>query len=146
MQRAVIFDIDGTLADNSERQKILQNDGYNWKLFFEKMGNDKVNSSVLELYNVLKLSQKYKMFLVSGRPEEYRKLTEQWLIWNKIEFDELYMRPNGDYRSDVDIKKDILKTIQQKYKVSFVFDDRNSVVEMWRSEGLTCFQCADHNY
>lgn len=110
------------------------------------MGNDKVNSSVLELYNILRLSQKYKMFLVSGRPEKYRKLTEQWLIWNKIEFDELYMRPNGDFRSDVDVKKDILKLIQQKYNISFVFDDRTSVVKMWRNEGVTCFQCADHNY
>ena len=27
-----------------------------------------------------------------------------------------------------------------------VFDDRNKVVDMWRKNGLTCFQVADGNF
>ena len=30
--------------------------------------------------------------------------------------------------------------IRDKYSIWGVFDDRNSVVDMWRSKGLTCFQ------
>lgn len=86
------------------------------------------------------------MLIVTGRPETYRKITEQWLIWNHIEYDNLYMRSENDCRSDVDVKREILQKIREQYDVSFVFDDRTSVVKMWREEGLVCFQCFDHDY
>lgn len=39
------------------------------------------------------------------------------------------------------MKKEIYeKYIKGKYNVMGVFDDRDRVVEMWRSIGLTCFQ------
>lgn len=33
-----------------------------------------------------------------------------------------------------------------KEKVYLVFDDRSSVVEMWRAQGLPCFQVAPGNF
>lgn len=146
MQKAVIFDIDGTLSNNDKRQNILKKDPNNWNKFLEEMGNDPINKEIYEIYNIIKQSNNYKMLIVSGRSDKYKKLTENWLIWNNIEFDELYMRKENDCRSDVEIKKEILNKIKQKYKISFVFDDRSSVVKMWRNEGLICFQCFDHNY
>ena len=146
MQKAVIFDIDGTLANNDERQKILKDNVHNWQNFFNEMGNDTVNKAISEIYNIIKKTKKYKMLIVTGRPETYRKITEQWLIWNHIEYDNLYMRSENDCRSDVDVKREILQKIREQYDVSFVFDDRTSVVKMWREEGLVCFQCFDHDY
>ena len=146
MQKAVIFDIDGTIANNDERQKILKDNVHNWQNFFNEMGNDTVNKAISEIYNIIKKTKKYKMLIVTGRPETYRKITEQWLIWNRIEYDNLYMRSENDCRSDVDVKREILQKIREQYDVSFVFDDRRSVVQMWREEGLVCFQCFDHDY
>lgn len=146
MQKAVIFDIDGTIANNDERQKILKDNVHNWQNFFNEMGNDTVNKAISEIYNIVKKTKKYKMLIVTGRPETYRKITEQWLIWNHIEYDNLYMRSENDCRSDVDVKREILQKIREQYDVSFVFDDRTSVVKMWREEGLVCFQCFDHDY
>lgn len=146
MQKAVIFDIDGTIANNDERQKILKDNVHNWQNFFNEMGNDTVNKAISEIYDIIKKTKKYKMLIVTGRPETYRKITEQWLIWNRIEYDNLYMRSENDCRSDVDVKREILQKIREQYDVSFVFDDRTSVVKMWREEGLVCFQCFDHNY
>lgn len=146
MPKAVIFDIDGTLANNDERQKILKDNVHNWQNFFNEMGNDTVNKAISEIYDIIKKTKKYKMLIVTGRPETYRKITEQWLIWNRIEYDNLYMRSENDCRSDVDVKREILQKIREQYDVSFVFDDRTSVVKMWREEGLVCFQCFDHNY
>ena len=136
--KAVIFDIDGTLADNSERQKYLSE--LRWDMFFNEMGNDYPVKEVLELYNLIKNSQQYKMIIVSGRPEKYKKLTEQWLTWNNIYYDDLYMRKDGDQRKDNVIKQEILKHIKEKYEISFAFDDRKSVVDMWRENGVFCFQ------
>ncbi len=146
MPKAVIFDIDGTLANNDERQKILKDNVHNWQNFFNEMGNDTVNKAISEIYDIIKKTKKYKMLIVTGRPETYRKITEQWLIWNRIEYDNLYMRSENDCRSDVDVKREILQKIREQYDVSFVFDDRRSVVQMWREEGLVCFQCFDHDY
>lgn len=146
MQEAVIFDIDGTIANNDERQKILKDNVHNWQNFFNEMGNDTVNKAISEIYDIIKKTKKYKMLIVTGRPETYRKITEQWLIWNRIEYDNLYMRSENDCRSDVDVKREILQKIREQYDVSFVFDDRRSVVQMWREEGLVCFQCFDHDY
>lgn len=146
MQKAVIFDIDGTLADNSNRQAILQKNKHDWKTFFEEMGSDTPNTNIVEIYNVLKTSNQYKMLIVTARPENYRLLTEQWLIWNNIEFDALYMRLAKDTRPDSVVKQLILEEIIKDFDIRFVFDDRSSVVKMWRDAGITCFQCYDHNY
>jgi hypothetical protein len=53
----------------------------------------------------------------------------------------LLMRGEGDYRSDVIVKREMLHYIQaQGYEVRLVVDDRPSVCDMWRAEGLTVLQ------
>ena len=44
---------------------------------------------------------------------------------------------------DISQAKDFIK---DKYRVLFVLDDRNQVVDMWRDIGLTCLQVADGNF
>ena len=36
--------------------------------------------------------------------------------------------------------------IRPYYNIDYVLDDRNQVVEMWRSIGLTCLQVAEGNF
>ena len=56
------------------------------------------------------------------------------------------MRPqNHLYMKDSDLKQMWLDTIGVD-TVDMVFDDRNQVVDMWRKNGLTCFQVADGNF
>lgn len=66
------------------------------------------------------------------------------------EFDDifcLHMRPDGDFRPDVEVKKEIYKReIEGQFKVLFAVDDRASVVEMWRAQGLVCLQCAKGDF
>ena len=53
----------------------------------------------------------------------------------------------GDKSKDTIIKKEIEGgEIQGSYNVLFVLDDRNVVVDQWRSLGLQCFQVADGNF
>ena len=46
---------------------------------------------------------------------------------------------------DSDLKQMWLDTIGVD-TVDMVFDDRNQVVDMWRKNGLTCFQVADGDF
>jgi hypothetical protein len=83
------------------------------------------------------------MVILSGRGEAVRRETEQWLKTHGVEFDLLLMRPQGDNQPDDKLKKSWLDTVLKRDDVFCVFDDRQKVVNMWRREGLLCFQVAE---
>jgi predicted secreted acid phosphatase len=136
----VIFDIDGTLADVSERIHHLNKKPKNWKAFFKGMAQDKAIHSMVRLCNILYASG-IRIVLCSGRSEEHRAETIHWLRQQRVHYHELRLRRDGDRRSDVAVKREMLTGLD-KSKILFVVEDRNRVVEMWRSEGLVCLQCA----
>ena len=138
--KIVIFDIDGTLADISERIHHVKNKPKNWKAFFAGMAQDKAIHSMVELCNIL-YAAGVKIILCSGRNEQHRKETVGWLARQGVSFHELRLRADGDSRSDTVAKREMLAGID-KNKILFVVEDRSRVVEMWRSEGLVCLQCA----
>jgi hypothetical protein len=58
-----------------------------------------------------------------------------------VNYHDLILRKDRDRRSDTVVKREMLAGID-KSKILFVVEDRSRVVEMWRSEGLVCLQCA----
>ncbi len=131
-----IFDIDGTLATMNGRSPFD----------YTMVHTDLENTDVGRIFRVLKndgFSKELKMFIVSGREDSCRRETEEWLMENELFANDLFMRQAGDMRQDAIIKKEIYeKYIKGKYNVLGVFDDRDQVVSMWRSLGLTVFQVA----
>ncbi|MBN4075276.1 MAG: hypothetical protein COA71_03810 [SAR86 cluster bacterium] len=145
--KTILFDIDGTLADNWHRQHLVQAESPDWDSFFEMMSEDSQNVPVVELFKALQESQKYRIILVSARPERYRIQTESWLDSHDIVSEHLYMREDGDRRPDFKVKKDMLdKILEDKHDIIFVVDDRTQTVKMWRENNITCLQCADHDF
>jgi predicted kinase len=132
---AAIFDIDGTLAVMGDRSPY---DG-------AKVGLDTLNADVhasLDAHWALGVH----IIIVTGRDEEYREVTEQWLSDNDVKYDRLYMRPtenraDGKKTEDSIIKYNLFnKHIRgHKYKIVGVYDDRHRVLRMWRKLGLTTF-------
>lgn len=134
---AIIVDIDGTLALMSGRGP------HDYHL----VGTDRVNVAVARIVDRVASYPRTKTFLVSGRKDDCREETEQWLYDNGIFYDELYMRKTGDDRTDWIVKYEIFNEhIRDKYNVIAVFDDRDQVVKMWRTLGLTCFQVAEGDF
>lgn len=136
----VIFDIDGTLADVSERIHHLKKKPKNWDAFFQGMAQDKAIHSMVRLCNIL-YDSGIHITLCSGRNEGYRAETIAWLVGQGVRYHDLLLRKDKDRRSDSVIKHEMLAAID-KSKILFVVEDRSRVVEMWRSEGLVCLQCA----
>jgi len=136
----VIFDIDGTLADVSERIHHVSKKPKNWNAFFAGMAQDKAIHSMVRLCNILHASG-IQIILCSGRSEEHRARTVAWLAQQGVNYHALLLRKDKDRRSDTEIKRELLATLD-KSKILFVVEDRSRVVEMWRSEGLVCLQCA----
>jgi len=144
--KAVIFDIDGTLANIDHRRHLLNLEKKHWSLFFDSMIKDKPNEWCKKMSNLYH-SQGYTILLVSGRPDNYMSVTRGWLEEHDIRFHWLFLRKENDYRPDFEIKKEIYeKYIDGKYGVEFVVDDRSQVVKLWRELGLVCLQCAEGDY
>lgn len=137
---AILVDLDGTLANCDHRVHFLHREPKDWDGFYNGLGEDELNSWCKALMEAME-AKGYRVILVTGREEKYKAETKAWLEKHKISYHLLYMRDHDDYRSDSVIKKEIYKKeIEENYQVSFVLDDRKSVVEMWRELGLVCLQ------
>jgi hypothetical protein len=59
----------------------------------------------------------------------------EWLDANDIPHDEIHLRPNGDYRKGVDVKRSIYRELlQPRFDVVASYDDNPSMVEMYTEE------------
>jgi len=137
-QGVIICDIDGTLANCRHRLHWLRQEPKNWTRFFEEMIHDTPRDEILE--NVLAYQETgHPIFLVSGRPDNYRPQTETWLrhFCGGLEYQALFMRRAGDHRPDTIIKEEILKRYFPDLScIKYVVDDRPSVLRMWANHGL----------
>lgn len=132
---AVVFDLDGTLACVGDRSPY---DG-------KSCGKDLVNESIRAL-NLL-IPDHWEVIILSGRNGDSEPETRKWLLDHGIRFDFLHMRRVGDGRKDSIIKEEMYNAhVKGKYHVVFIVDDRNQVVDLWRSLGLTCLQVAPGDF
>ena len=143
-EEIVIFDIDGTLADISERVHHVRRKPKNWQAFNAGMAQDKAIQSMVKLCNML-YAAGIRIVLCSGRNERNRPETVEWLEKHGVNYHELLLRKDGDFRSDAVIKREVLQGMD-KSKILFVVEDRSRVVEMWRAEGLVCLQPAPGDF
>lgn len=156
LPNCIIVDIDGTIADN---------EGIRGPFDFEKVYEDNVKHEVLSVINSFCQTYEPIAFIFSGRENvgNCNELTRKWLVdkvfpnYNAFSYSSILalredipaitMRKEKDHRKDSIIKKEMYDTIvKDKYNVLAVFDDRNQVVEMWRSLGLQTFQVANGDF
>ena len=144
-KNVVIFDIDGTLADGEHRQhhvRPVEGKKKNWPAYNDGMANDRLHLHVAQMYWTLRDNKLFELYIVSGREDQFRDVTENWLFENRINsYKALYMRKTGDYRGDDLVKEEILNTHFDKSKILCVFDDRPRVIRMWRRNGIPVFDC-----
>ena len=147
--KIVIFDLDGTIALIDKRRALATKDNgkFDWDVFFnpDNINLDLPNQPVINMANMLH-KQGFRIFILSGRSDVTHQATVNWLNDNGVWWDHLVMRPqNHLYLPDNDLKQMWLDNIG-KDNVAMVFDDRQQVVDMWRSNGLTTFQVADGDF
>jgi len=97
--------------------------------------------------NLLLLSGRYKIVYCSGRPDNYKEKTKDWLNRFQLPNGDLYMRNRVDSRQDSIIKEILFDfEILTRYDILMWFDDRQQVVDKIRSRGVTVFQVAPGNF
>ena len=153
MKPIYIFDIDGTLANVEHRVHFIQQNLKDWKSFFSTCERDEPIFPVIETLKKLRKGGA-EIWIWSGRSDEVKKETVAWLrkydcsysglFLGQFSFDSFKMRKVGDHRPDTELKYEWLSQIEppEFNRIVGVFEDRASVVDMWRKAGITCFQVA----
>lgn len=139
LKDCVICDLDGTLALHTGRHP------FEWN----KIETDKIDprlKTILTTYMFVGI----KVFFVTGRPNEAKEATVNWLIDNGLTLTgkwQLFTREDNDRRPSEEYKKEIYEThILNQYNVISVFEDHTRCVEMYRSLGLLTCQVATLDY
>lgn len=141
-----IFDIDGTLADLSHRLHHIQKQPKDWRSFFGAVGDDKPIEHVCTLARDLENAGVVIVY-VSGRSDECRAETLEWMDRHDLPRGRLFMRKSGDRRDDDIVKAELLAELRADgLRPVMAFDDRNRVVKQWRDNGVPCAQVADGDF
>jgi hypothetical protein len=141
-EQVVIFDLDGTLADIDHRLHHVKDGNKNWDAFYKACPDDGPKDSIIELARMCD-DAGHTIVISSGRSENVRAETEAWLAKHKVPYSRLFMRPNSCYILDQILKKAWLDEglFGPKENILFVVEDRDSMVQMWRKQGMTVLQC-----
>lgn len=152
MKPLYIFDLDGTLANMEHRVRFIRQEPKDWRGFFAACVDDEPIPAALATLHALRKGGA-EVWIWTGRSDEVREQTLAWLhkhsvyhaFWNPMRAPEaLLMRKAGDHQPDVALKRGWLADLEppERDRLTAVFEDRASVVQMWRDAGVPCFQVA----
>ena len=130
--KCIVIDMDSTMCFNTTKRPWF-GDGA-----AEGMINDVPNTGMCDI--VRQLQEQYLVVVATGRDTTQEAVTKEWLAKQGINVDEFYFRTNKDYRKGVVVKKEQIEAILEKYDIVAIFDDCESIVNMYREMGLTVLQ------
>lgn len=131
-----------------------------WPAFFAACVDDEPNKPVIRVMQNL-IDNDNQVWVFSGRSDEVRPQTEKWLSNHTglffsddprfrpgFDTDVLVMREAGDFTADHILKQTWYEGMltEDKQRLVCVFDDRQKVVDMWRSLGVACLQVAPGDF
>lgn len=146
MTKAIIVDIDGTLARNNSGRPWF-GEGYEKRLHEDDV-DPTVEKVLAALYDGRFMDE---VLFVSGRTFSGWAETAEWIFKHtghspRTDSDvRLLMRADGDFRPDREVKLDLYnENIKGKYDVILALDDRPSIVDLWRSLDIPAWQVAEY--
>jgi len=144
-----IFDLDNTISITAHRDhhiKKTRRTSADWDAFYAACEGDAPNIPVVLTLNHLRCSG-WDIKIFSGRRMDVHAETIRWLnrytvLTPDYLEENLLMRPIGDNTEDTLMKTQWYNALSDhdKDRLICIYDDRDRVVNMWRSLGLTCFQ------
>lgn len=134
----LVVDMDSTLCFNTTKRPWYGEGAA------EGMINDMPNMGVLRLVEQWTkpgpTAYTNNLIIATGRDTSQEEVTKQWLAKYNIYPQEFYFRREGDYRKGVEVKKEQIEKILEKYNVVAIIDDCEPIVNMYREMGLTVLQ------
>lgn len=139
----VVFDLDGTLALTEHRAHFLEREQKDWRGFYAACDKDEPCWPIIRTLRTF-MVMGHRIEIWSGRSAEVRDKTRAWLCEYGMAAVNIRMRPEGDHQPDTKLKAGWLAASDQR--PDLVFEDRASMVAMWRSHGIVCAQVAPGDF
>jgi hypothetical protein len=151
--RWAIIDLDGSISDCSARRQLAMSaraatdpteKAALWDRFHAGCSNDPAHEAEVILVQLWIQAGGRALFL-TGRTDNYRVQTQRWLKAKGLPPTPLIMREVGYHGTSVEFKRAKLDLIKEYFMapgdvISFVLEDHDKLVAMWRSLGITCIQ------
>jgi predicted kinase len=128
---AVCFDMDGTLNDVRGVRHFLQGRQRDFDSFHRMSEFEPANDEVLQMAKDAHEAG-FAVLITTARSEPYRETTQKWLDEHNVPYENIYMRPESDFRPDYEVKKDMYKNIIRHYDVVRCVDDNPQAIQAWR--------------
>ncbi|ACH63199.1 polynucleotide kinase [Mycobacterium phage Cali] len=138
---AAIMDMDGTLADVSTIRHLV--DGIQTKKDFHAFhaASEFVPANKQAIAFGKRHHRKGNLILVvTARKKMWERVTLNFLDREVVHHFPvvlpIFMRGNDDNRKDIEVKRDILAEIRERYTVVAACDDNPNVIKLWEEEQI----------
>lgn len=138
----IVVDLDGTLCDDSHRAEFASQG--EWDAYHALCIEDRPHRDVDLFIRIASIYRNIQIIAMTGRPEKWRPITNQWLISHGFEIDHLLMRPDDDYRKAGEVKWELLVAHcggedAMKEQVIMMLEDNETQFDFWRGKGMPCW-------
>ena len=130
----VVFDVDGVLADVRHRLHHLDRRPKDWDAFFAAMDDDGPLPDGIAMAHA-RAGEGHRIVYLTGRNEDYRALTRDWMARHGLPEGRLVMRRNDDRRPARVFKPAALRHMTAQGRVVAVIADDRAVVDVLRRDG-----------
>lgn len=132
---AVIVDMDGTLCDVSEVVH-LQAEPDGFVAFHQACAQCPPYLAVVE-WCVDHHRRGHQILIVTGRDDYSRDLTVGWLAEHlPVPHAGVYMRRDGDFRSNIDVKREIHTELAMTFDIHAAIEDDPEIAGLWLEMGI----------
>lgn len=138
-RKLILVDLDHTISDAFHRDEMIG--VTDWDTYHSRLIEDDPCHDFLDLLQ--SFNGLFKIVGLTSRPEKWRSLTMKWLAGHKVMLDDIWMRPNHDYRPAHEVKLSLCREKigdDWKDRILFLIDDNEKVVAAFREEGVGCLQ------
>lgn len=134
----IISDIDGCLADITNRLSLLRQTPIDWAAVATKIPYDRPVRGMHEVLRAL-AARGHLVHLFTGRSEVTRDATIDWLKTWKVPFNDLVMRPLDDFSPNYMLKRDWIRQYSPQ-RILFALDDSPATITLYRQMGFLALQ------
>ena len=132
---AVIVDMDGTLCDVSAVIH-LQAEPDGFTAFHHACAQCPPHKAVVD-WCVEHHSRGREILIVTGRDAWSHGLTVEWLVAHlPVPIGGLHMRRDEDFRSNIDVKREIHSRLVSEYDICAAIDDDPEIAGLWQEIGI----------
>jgi len=127
--------MDGTLCDVSGIRHLVTGPVRNFDAFHRASLSCPPHDWVVDAARE-KADQGLDVLIVTARSFRYQRVTGFWLALHDVPSAGVWLRPDGDYRPDAEVKRDIFTHLMTWWDIEGAHDDNPSVLALEEDLGI----------